>query len=202
MEPTFKTSFIPKKPIATAQASGPAPARSFNFFSLISTTIFIITILASGGLFAYKKILENQIVKADKDVNEARAAFQVEEIKDLIDANSRITAINSLLKNHVVLSKVFTLLEELTIKKIRFSDFSYAKKGDSLTLKMKTESQNYSALASQEEIFSKSQFLKNTKFFDFNIGENGYITTDFFTELNPSLISYKSVVESVSGNEQ
>ncbi len=201
MEPKFQTSFIPKKPISLTQSGVLPVARSFNLFSLLATVFFIVTLLTSGGLFIYQKILDGQIIQAGKDIEKAREAFQVGQIKDLIDANSRIKAAETLLENHVVISRIMVLLEELTVKRIRFYDFSYSNKNNSPTLAMKAESQGYNALAVQGEIFSKSEFLRDSRFFDFTAGDNGIVTASFYTTLNPELISYKKAVGLESTNQ-
>ena len=102
MEPKFQTSFIPKKSIIEASKtrfSSPAP-RGNNVFSIASTIIFLLTLLACGGLFIYKNSLISQIAKADKDLNDARAAFQEETIQNLMETNSRINAVKALLEKH------------------------------------------------------------------------------------------------------
>ncbi len=195
MEPNFKTSFIPKKPISINQGSSPSPVRSFNIYSLLATTFFILALLASGGLFAYTKILEGDIATAGQEIEDARSAFQVDEIKDLIAASARIKAINSLLEKHVVVSKILTLLEELTLKKVRYTEFHYAIKNNAPTIDMKVESQTYNALAVQGNIFDNNEFIQNPTFTSYAAGENGLITTTFFATINPSFISYKNSVE-------
>ncbi len=192
MEPKFQTSFIPKRPITTAPAGViTRPAGRFNIFSITATILVIVTVIALGGTFAYKKILESDIAQLDQDINAAREAFQVKEIQDLIDTNSRITAINGLLEKHIVISKVFSLLDELTLKKVQFIDFKFAIVNNVPSITMKTTSQSYNALAVQRDVFSKSEFLINPKFLNYDTGVNGYITTTFYADIFPSLVSYK-----------
>jgi hypothetical protein len=196
MDPKFSTSFIPKKPIVTSSESTISVVRETNIFSLVATTLFIVTLLASGGSFAYKKILVNQIESADKQINEARAAFEADKIKDLIDANSRLAATKNLLDNHIVSSKLLALFEVLTVKKARLLQLSYINRNNSQELQLKGETQTYNALADQSNIFGESEFISNPQFSNINPGENGYINFSFTAKVNPKLLSYKRSIES------
>lgn len=199
MEPKFNTSFIPKKPIVDT----PAPAEfhkkgTKNIFDILATVAFMITLLASGGLFVYKNVLISQIAQADKDVNAARSAFDTTKIQDLLDANSRIMATKNLLEKHIAVSELLLLLQSLTVKKMRFSKFIYDNKNGSPTLSLDSEVQSYNALAQQSDIFSKSEFIKNQQFSNFNLSDNGFIKVKFFAGLDSTLTSYKKAVEAVS----
>ena len=196
MEPKFQTSFIPKKSIIEAAKLRSSPAPGRNIYSIVATAIFSLTLIASLGLFFYKNILTNQIAQADKEINDARAAFQVETIQDLLDANARITAIKRLLNQHVVVSKFLTLLQTLTVKNVRFYDLDYGNTNGEITLSMDGEGRTYNAIAKQSDIFSKNEFIKEQNFSDFTLDLNGNIKMKFFAKLEPGLVSYKKAVES------
>ena len=201
MEPKFQTSFIPKKPIGSSQLVGSPVVHEINIFSLIATIFFVVTILTYGGLLFYKGLLQGQIEEAGRNINTARSAFQLNKIQELITANSRITMTNTLLEKHVVVSKLFLLLQELTMKKIRFDNFVYSNKNGVPNLSMKAESQTYNALAEQEDAFSKNEFIKNPQFSNFGQGVNGLVTADFISDLDPTLISYKKAVEAMTSTQ-
>lgn len=198
MEPKFQTSFIPKKPILTTKGSGVSIVHETNIFSVAATVMFIAAILTSGGLFVYKNLLTNQIAEADKSILEAQTALKPETIRDLVDANSRITASKSLLEKHVVVSKLLQLLETLTLKKMRFNTFSYSNRNNVPTIFMQGEVQTYNALAQQQNVFSSNEFIKDPHFSNFNLSDNGYIVVNFTATLDPMLTSYKKAVDSMS----
>lgn len=196
MEPKFQTSFIPKKPIVSGQGSGIKVVRSANIFSLIATIFFIVTVIISGALFVYKRVLLDDIEKAKLAVDNADKAIQSTLIKDLIDTNSRIVATKNLLDKHIAVSKLLSKLESLTIKKVRFTELSYKNQETGSVLLIKAEAQNYNALAQQENAYSTSDFLVNPQFSNFILTDNGGITVDFTSNINPSTISYKESLES------
>jgi len=199
MEPKFQTSFIPKKPIISEPGSRVAVSHSINIFSAIATIIFVLTILTSGGVFIYKNILESQILLSDKSLNAAREAFHPEKIQELIDADSRIMATKRLLEKHVAVSELLTLLQSLTVKRMRFTSLSYINKNTGLpTLSIDGEAATYNALAEQKDIFGQNEFIKNPQFSNFSLMDNGAVSVKFFTTLDPKLVSYKKYIESKS----
>lgn len=196
MEPKFQTSFIPKRPIVAQEGTGIKVIRSTNIFSVIATVMFLVTIIISGGLFVYKTVLSGQIEQAKKEVEMARGAIEPEKIKELIDANSRIVSSKNLLDTHVASSKILLLLQDLTIKRMRFTELTYRNLEDEIDLNIKGEVQTYNALAQQETIFSQSEFFKNPKFSSLSLSENGAVLVEFTAKLDPSVVSYKKALES------
>ena len=200
MDKDSQTSFIPKKPIGSPQGSGISVIHSTNVFSIVATAVFIVTILTSGGLFFYKNLLTNQIKEANKNIITAREAFEPEKIKELVDVNNRIVSAKRLLENHTVVSKVLSLMENLTIKKLRFTEFTYTNKANNPTINVSGEVQTYNALAEQQDIFLKNESIKEPTFSNFNLGDSGYILVSFSAKVDPNFVSYKKTVESLPLN--
>ncbi|MSU45177.1 MAG: hypothetical protein EXS47_00900 [Candidatus Zambryskibacteria bacterium] len=197
MEPKFQTSFIPKKPIVSQVGSGIEVIRSTNIFSVIATVMFLVTVIISGGLFVYKKVLSGQIDQGKKDVAAADEAIDSEKIKELIDANSRIISSKKLLDNHIASSEILLLLQDITIKRMRFTELTYKNTDKEINLNIKGEVQTYNALAQQEVIFKQNEFFKNPQFSGLALAENGTVSIEFSTMLDPFLISYKKALESL-----
>lgn len=200
MDTKFQTSFIPKKPILDSSGSSSKNV-SVNMFSLAANLIFAITMIATGGAFFYKNILINQVKSAGVELEAARAAFETEKIKELIDASNRFKSIKEILDNHVVVSELLLLLQDTTVKSIRFTDFSYQNKGSEISLVMNGEAQSFNSLATQSEIFAKTGFILNQSFSDFLLSDNGTIKMKFTSSISKDLISYKKSLESLSLNQ-
>lgn len=200
MEPKFQNSFIPKKPMGLTQNTGVAVVQSTNIFSVIAGVIFVIALLISGGLFAYGKILDSQIKDVEAKILAAKQAYEPEKIKELIDIDKKMTSSSDLLKNHVAVSEILSLLENLTLKKMRFTSFDYVKINNKSTVAIVGDIQTYNALAKQQEFFSSTEFIKNPKFTDFNLGDNGYISVKFSADIDQSLISYKRIMDKTITN--
>jgi hypothetical protein len=200
MEPKFQTSFIPKKPVGSSLVSDVETIQNTNVFSIAAGVIFIVTAIVAGGLFFYKDMLEKQIAQDDTSITEARAAFEPEKIQELLDANARIISVKSLLEKHVVVSKVLSLMQELTVKKMRFTQLDYSNKANDPTINITGEIQTYNALAGQQNIFLANEFLKGPTFTNFNLADSGYIQVNFTSKIDPNLVSYNKKLESIPLN--
>ncbi len=200
MQPTFQTSFIPKKPIITDANNGSSSGtvRETNVLYIIATIVFVATLVVSGGLFGYKILLHRQIAQADTDINTARSAFQVDKIKELIDANDRIRSSKVLLEKHVTVSKLLYLFQDLTVKRLRLLKLSYSNKAGVPTVSILAEALTYNALAEQSTIFAASEYLSNNEFSNFVLEENGSVKVDFISAVDTSLLSYKKAIEALS----
>lgn len=196
MEPKFQTSFIPKKQIG-GESEKISIVEETNIFSLAATLVFVVTILMLGGLYGYRYLVLKQISEADAKLNEARSVIQTDKIQNLIDANSRITTGVSLLERHVITTKLLTLLNDSSIKKIKFNDFTYQNKDNTPSIIIDGEVSDYSALASQNDVLKKNELIKNPDFGDFLLSDNGFVRFHFTARLDPSLVSYKKSIESL-----
>lgn len=196
MQPQFQTSFIPKKPVFESQKNNLVVVKSRNIFSIIANFMFIITILASGGLFGYKFYLSKQISEADTTLNEARAAFDTNKIQDLLNASTRITTVKTILEKHYIVSELLVLLQQLTNKNIHFDELSFrANDNNVLSLNIGGESSTYNALAVQSDTLKDSGFFKNETFSDFSLTDKGAVRFRYTANVIPELVSYKKVID-------
>jgi hypothetical protein len=200
MQPNFQTSFIPKKPVS-GETEKTSVVRDTDIFTLAATITFIVTALLYGGLFLYRNIIDKQIVEAGKQLEDAKSAILPDKIKELLDANARITTASNLLEKHVVNSKMFVLLNELAVKKLKFNDLVFSSKTGVPTVRINGEVQTYNALAKQHEIFVNNEYIKNPTFTNIGLGEGGSIKFQFTATLDSSLTSYKKSVETLSVNQ-
>ena len=199
MDPKFQTSFIPKRSVDSGTISSsfsPVSVRqNMDMLTSIAVLVFAVSVLTLGGFFGYKYYLNKQIVQIGTEIDAARAAFQPEKIRELIDANARLISVSLLLDKHVAVSQALSLMQNLIVKKMRFVNLSYSDKGISPGLLIKGQVESYNALASQQEIFSQNESIKNPKFFNFNLDQNGYIDFEFSGSLNKNSVNYSKIVQ-------
>ena len=194
MEPKFQSSFIPKSPIISGGEKALSVVHSGNIFSTLATTLFVITVLASLGLFAYSYSLKNQISQNDKSLLAAREAFQAEKIQELLTVNGRIVAAKTLLGKHIAVSELLTFLQSGTVKNARFESLSYKQGTKGQTLSLGIEAASYNAVAAEKEALSGTLFLQNQVFSDFTLSDNGTVKAKFFANVNASLLLYKKTL--------
>lgn len=198
MEPQFQSSFIPKK-LTDSGIRMVNVKEPISLFSILTTVIVIATIIASGALFAYQQMLKSQISQAEKDIVAAKQAFQPDTIKQLITASSQINFTERLLNSHILTNQIFNLLQNLTVKKIAFTDFTYVNKNGSPSVVMNGESQSYNALVEQYSIFNQSGLVLNPEFSNFALSTDGNIAFKLSANIDPSVILYQKVVQSGAG---
>lgn len=198
MQPTFQTSFIPKKQTPNESAYRPSISaiKQNDLVSVIAGILFISCVVVYGGLYAYKLSLKNQIKDLDQRIENVKTTFQVDKIKGIIDSNNRLSSAKVLLENHTTLSQLLVLLQTLTVKKIKFIELTYVDKDGVSAVNITTESLSYNALIEQSRAFSETEYLKNGKFSNFSLQENGNIKADFQALIDSKLISYKNAVDS------
>ncbi|MEQ1500363.1 MAG: hypothetical protein ABL917_03280 [Parcubacteria group bacterium] len=201
MDTKFQTSFIPKKTTIETPGVYGSKQVSINIFSVIANIVFVLALIGLGGGYFYKNILINQVKEKGKELESARASFEVEKVQDLVDVSNRFTATKKLLENHVAVSEFLVLLQNSTLKSVRFTDLSYQNLNNAISIKMDSEAQSFNAIAQQTEIFSKIESIKEPLFTDFLLSENGNIKLKFTASITPGLVSYKKFIESVRSNQ-
>ena len=103
-----------------------------------------------------------------------------------------------LLQKHTAPSEIFTTLQSLALKKVRFDDFVYTNKNNAVTVKMQVEAGSYNALTQQDMVFSNTSFILQPKFSNFKVLDTGNISATFNASIDPSLVSYKKLLETGS----
>jgi len=191
MEPKFQTSFIPKNSISQREDSF-KKVKSFNLFSTIATLLFIATLGAWGGLYFYKNVLNNDILKLKQDIADTREAFEPQTINELISFSNSIKSTNQLLQNHVSVSTLFDSLQSITIRPIQFVEFSYSEIGGQVLVDIVMRGISYAAFAQQSEIFKNQNFIISPKFSNFTLTDTGLIEADFTAIIDESILSYEN----------
>ncbi len=186
------TSFIPKKPLENAVAPSKKPA---SIFLVISVIVFAVTLVAAGSVYFYKSLLSKRIDNMSVSLEKAKAAFEPALILELKKLNSRIDASESIAQKHTAPSEVFTLLEELTLKSVRFKKFGYTASSEKITVSMSGEAKNYSSIALQSDVLGKSPYVKNPIFSNLSLDSKGNVNFDLTADIDPSLVSYSAAIE-------
>ncbi len=198
MEPKFQSSFIPKKPVVDSPKMLGPVQKNRNIFSVLATFIFMITILASGAEFGYGKYIERQISAADSQLVQVRSAFESDRIQDLIEASARLESMKALLEKHYVVSEILVMLQNMTLKAMQFDSLSYKITSNTPEINMQSYASSYNAVANQKDVFDQSGVLNNVTFSDFSLDDRGVVSSKFYANVSPKLVSYKEMLESGS----
>jgi hypothetical protein len=192
MDPQFQRSFIPKKPItATPQVS----SSTISLFSLLSTILFIIVLALAGGVFFYNNLLQKQIDTDKTSLDRAKGAFEPDLINQIIRLDSRIEIGKQLVNSHIAVTPLFNFLSTVTLKSVRFSDFTFTYlAADKILVSMKGQAQSYAAVALESDKLNAQKQLKNTLLSDMTLEPQGTVSFSVITTIDPTLLSYSASI--------
>ncbi|MEI6864157.1 MAG: hypothetical protein WCK46_02190 [Candidatus Adlerbacteria bacterium] len=189
MDSQISASFIPKKPLDSGK-----PYREgggFGLFFFIALFIFIVSLVAAGGVFGYQTLLASSLASKSDSLAKAEGAFDISTIQDLIRMDSRINNAQLLLQNHVAPSAIFNFLGSQTLQAVQFVSLTYnLQGGNSATVVLAGQADSFATVALQSDQFSASKVLKNVVFSDIKVGLVGKVTFNVTATVDPSLINY------------
>lgn len=194
MEQNFQTSFIPKKPILKESA---IYARPTSIFLIISLFVLFTVLLATGGLYFYKGITVKKITDLENTLNLAKNRFEPSKITELQVLDKRLLASSEILSEHTTIIPIFNALEQITMKSVRFTDFSYDLGTDNkaiVSVKMSGVAIGYRSIALQSDLFAKNKNLIDPIFSNLVLDNSGNVIFDLEFSVNPSFVNYKQTL--------
>jgi len=200
MEQNFQTSFIPKKPMIEERAVASRPT---SLLTIISIFIFIAVILASGGLYFYKGIVEKNIAKMSSDLTLAQNRFEPSKINQLQTLDKRLNSASIILSKHIAISPIFQSLQSLTMKTVRYTKFGYTfgdEKNAKVDVKMSGQAIGYRSIALQSDLFAKNKYLLDPVFSNLSLDDKGNVLFDLEFSVDPSFIDYEQMLLTQSNN--
>ncbi|MFA6524280.1 MAG: hypothetical protein WC264_02825 [Candidatus Paceibacterota bacterium] len=194
MEQNFQTSFIPKKPMIEERVTS---ARPVGLLTVVSIFIFFTVVIASGGLYFYKGVLEKNIVKMNSDLTLAKNRFEPAKITQLQVLDKRLSAADSILSKHIAVSPIFKALQDTTMKNVRYTKFSYEFSTDKVSnviVKMSGQAVGYRSIALQSDIFAKNKYFIDPVFSNLSLDDKGNVLFDLEFSVDPSFVDYKQTL--------
>ena len=190
MDPQVQTSFIPKKSLdISASRSG----GSIGLLFLIGLFIFIASLVAAAGSFAYTKYLNNAIASKSASLALAEGAYDPGAIQDLLRMDNRLNQSKTLLSSHVAVSGIFALLATQTLEQVSFSNFDYSLDPDGTAkITMQGTADSFSTVALQSDQLSGNKLLKNVVFSGITVDTTGTVGFSVSADIDPSVISYSN----------
>jgi hypothetical protein len=193
MEQNFQTSFIPQKPMVKERV---AYARPVGFLFVISLFISFTVLLATGGLYFYKGIIIKNIASMNNDLNLAKNRFEPSKITELQVLNKRLRSSTEILSKHIAITPIFSVLEQLTMKTVRYTKFSYNLDADKnvVDVKMSGQAIGYRSVALQSDLLAKNKNLVNIIFSNLTLDNSGNVLFDLEFSVDPSFVNYKQTL--------
>ncbi len=187
MDPVGQGSFIPKQSLAAANRGN----GGMGLFFLLGLLIFIMSLVAAGGAFAYEGYLNGQISSKDADLRLDEGAFNAGTIQDLVRIDQRLTQGKTLLQKHVSPSAIFYFLSTITLERVQFQSLDYALQPDgSATLALTGAADSFASVALQSDQFGTSKMLRDVIVSGITVADTGKVNFSVNASVDPQLISY------------
>ena len=173
---------------------------SIGIFTIIALLILFTVGLATGGLYLYKASLKKNIADMENTLKIAKNRFEPAKIAELQLLDKRLKAATEVLSRHIVITPVFEALSAMTMKTVRYTNFSYNLADDKkskVTIKMKGLAVGYRSVALQSDLFATKEEGKNfidPVFSNLTLDEKGNVIFDLEFSVDPSFVDYKQML--------
>lgn len=198
MDQNFQTSFIPKKPIVPERE---VSSRPVSIFMIISLFILFTVLLTTGGFYFYKGVLAKNIVVMKNNLILAKNRFEPAKIAELQVLDKRLRASDEILSKHISITPIFNVLEQLTMKTVRYTKFSYTvgtdKNTTTIDVKMSGVAIGYRAVALQSDLFTtkdNGKYFVDPVFSNLTLDNSGNVLFDLEFSVDPSFVNYKQTL--------
>jgi len=137
----------------------------------------------------------------EADLALAKNRFEPSKIKQLQALDKRLKASSDILSKHIAISPIFQALQDITLKTIQYTKFTYdytGEKNAKVAVKMSGQAVGYRSIALQGDLFSKNKNLIDPVFSNLNLDDHGNVLFDLNFSVDPSsnFLKYEYVVKS------
>lgn len=190
MEGKLQTSFIPKQPLVESGAK--KTSAPMSIFSIIGWFIFVVVVVAAGGVYGYAKFIENSIASKNADLATKINSFDTKTIDHFVQLDSRLQAAETILDKHLAVSGLFDLISSNTVQSVQFNDFKYSYDDNGkLSLVLNGKAPNFASVALQSDNFSAQPYFRNQVFSNLGLDRDGGVLFKFTASIDQSVLKYK-----------
>jgi Tfp pilus assembly protein PilN len=156
---------------------------------LVSLAVAGVAIVAAIAIFAYSQFLSHVQAAKAAELQKEQDAVSADTVRDYIRLKDRLSSGETLLNNHIVLSRFFDELETLTLQNVQFQTLTVTVAGDgSAKVELSGLAKNFNALAVQSNNVAADKLFKSAIFSGIGFDNNGHIKFTLTADIDPSLI--------------
>jgi len=196
MDREFSTTFIPKKTLD--QAPGPVvrrPSAPLGFLPIVAGLFFVAALSVAGGTFVWERTVATRISAMSESLERSEKNFEPSLIVELQRLDARLRVANNLLQNHLAITPLFRVLEDITLKKIQYDEFDYSIDGTIAQVSVEGRSQGYNPIAQQSLLFGEHPFISEHVFSDMELNEQGLTAFHLEMILDNKMIRYQNTFD-------
>jgi hypothetical protein len=191
MDKDFQTSFIPKKPMIEKRANASQP---MGLFSIVALFVLFSVLILTGGFYFYKGTLAKDLEKKKNDLALSKGRFEEAKISELQLLGKRLKASNDVLSKHISVSPIFSALQAITMKSVRYTKFDYTREeaNGKFLVKLSGQSTGYRSIALQSDLFTeKAKYFIDPVFSNLTLDDKGNVNFELTFYVDPNLVNYK-----------
>lgn len=190
MEPNSPvTSFIPKKSVV--EEAAPRAESSVGLGTAFVVIGFLVTLVVTGGMFAWESATVNQLKSSKVNLEEQKAKFQPEVIEQFQRIDTRMEVASSLLAKHHSPIKFFKLVQSVIYKDVSFSNVNYAYTEKEIKASFNGEAKDYQTVILQSNFLNTNKYIKEYLFTNLSPKENGRISFSLALIVDPNFVLSK-----------
>lgn len=184
--------------------STPAPSKkSTSIFMTLAALIFILSLGAAGGMYFWKSFLLTSQESYKTQLAQREKQFNSDLIEELKRQDVKISLASQLIRNHLAMSNIFSVLGSLTIESVRFISLDLvapANSTEDIKVSMKGYGSSFSAVAFQSDVLGKLEdyglrrIVKNPILSDPSLDSNNTVSFGFTATIDPTTLSYEKAL--------
>jgi hypothetical protein len=197
-----RTTFVPRRPtLATPQI---AATRGPDFIAVACLVFFVASVVAAGGVYAWRFALNKQIEGQARQLEKARDAFDPKFVEQASLLNDRIVAANDILDSHLAPTELFELFERFTLRSIAFQSLTAVHQADnSVAISAVGVGKSFESVVLQSDWFGDGPDGEGARLRDVvfsRLGENdrGEATFNFSATIPAERILYARSISQVN----
>ena len=160
-----------------------------NQLLILSLSLLILVTIICFGLWGYKIYLSQDIDKLIVEIEDLQNQRDFEMEANFANLKIKIEDFKRISGVHVYPSKIFDILEELTIQQIKFVGLEANLLEENLILE--TESIDYKTLAEQIVVFENDSRIKTVDLSEVRLNDSGKINSNLKIEIDPDFLYSK-----------
>jgi hypothetical protein len=111
-------------------------------------------------------------------------------LKIFENLDRRLNTARDLLNEHSTVPPLFALIDEITLKSVRYTYFSYVNNGSAATVRMSGEASSFQSIALLALEYNRSGKINNPIFSNLGVELSGQVTFDVAFNIDPVLVAY------------
>lgn len=185
---------MPRQPVNTPRKK----KLGTNVFLLIAGAIAAFSILLAGLVIGYEFYLKESLASKTAQMEQAQREIDIDRVEGFIRLKNRLSSVKQLLDEHIELTNFLDVLEQRTLKTVRFSSLTVSVSADrSAIIQMEGVARSFNALAAQSSELAAEKRIKRAIFSNIAVNEDNTVRFSLSATLDSRLITSAQILPGI-----